>query len=526
MRPRHAFLVLLVSGGLALAVRADAQHADPDARAHAQDLTFARHPDTTMPTATIDSALQFGTRILQRCDATPVPDQDVACGVTMRRSGAVGTFGATGDGLDIITTDAEMNTVIADGAARIKVVTSISACGGQINPSIIGCGYVGASGIVSESGLGVNLTGEELDHEFGHNQGLGHRGDPGQPAAVGNPILQNPLGGRDEVNILECASFHASGVDIGPNDPVNFAPNITCPTNRTVQCSATGGTPAGNSQLSSFFTGASAEDGCEPTPTITNNAPGLFPVNVTTPVTFTATDAGSLTDTCGATVRVIDTTQPAINCPANVTVECTGNLGVPASDSQLAAFFAGVSASDICDASPAIANNAPLFFGLGPTVVQFTATDDNGNQRTCTGTVTVQDTQAPTIAFTLNPTSLWPPNHRLVPIGATVTVGDVCNPGAGFVLTSITSSQPDNGQGDGNTVADIQGAAYGTPDLRFLLRAERSPLFGTRIYTVVYTASDGSGNSTPATHTVIVPQNRGHHATPATSVIPRRRSRP
>jgi hypothetical protein len=511
MSARQAFLVLLVSGGLAFAGRADAQHVDPDSRAHAQDLTFALHPDSTFPTATADSALVFGTRLLQRCDdPTPAPDQDVACGVTMRRSGAIGSFGATGDGLDVITTQAEMDTVIANPAARIKVVTSISACGGQINPSIIGCGYVGAVGIVSESGLGINLTGEELDHEFGHNQGLGHRGDPGQPPAVGNPILENPLGGRNEVNILECAAYHSGGVDIGANTPVNFPPNITCPSNRTVQCSATGGTPAGDPQLSSFFSGATAEDGCEPAPTITHNAPSLFPVSVTTPVTFTATDPGSLTDTCSATVRVVDTTQPDIKCPANVTVECTGNLGVPANDPQLAPFFAGVSASDVCDATPTITNNAPGFFGLGATTVQFRAVDDSGNQRTCTATVTVQDTHAPTISLALDPTTLWPPNHRLVPITAAVTVTDTCDPGAGFVLTSITSNQPDNDEGDGDTPNDVQGAAYGTADTSFLLRAERSPLLGSRIYTVVYTASDSSSNGTLATAIVVVPRNQGH----------------
>jgi len=511
MKPLRAVLVALAGLSLLLPTRAQAQHVDPDARAHAQDLTFALHPDSAIPTATVDSALQTGTRLLQRCDATPAADQDVACGVTLRRSGGIGTFGTTGDGLDVITTDAEMNTVIADGAARVKIVTSISACGGQINPSIIGCGFVGASGIVSESGLGVTLMGEELTHEFGHNQGLGHRGDPGQPPKVGNPLMQNPLGGRNEVNIAECAAYHASGVDIGPNDPVNFPPNITCPLGRTVECSATGGTPSGDSQLASFFSGVSAEDGCEPTPAITNTAPGLFPVNVTTPVTFTATDAGNLTGSCNANVRVIDTTRPTINCPTDVTVECTGNLGVPANDAQLAAFFAGVSAADVCDSSVALANSAPSFFGLGPTVVQFTATDDSGNQRSCSATVTVKDTTKPTIALTLDPTVLWPPNHTLATINAAVVVSDTCNPNPSFVLTSITSSQPDNGLGDGNTANDIQGAAYGTADLSFLLRAERSPHGAPRIYSVVYTVSDGSGNSAQAVGMVIVPQDQSGH---------------
>jgi hypothetical protein len=509
MRPRTA-VTLLLAAGLGAALGAQAQHVDPDPRAHAQDLTFSLHPDSTISAATIDSALVFGSRLLQRCDATPAPDQDVACGITLRRSGGIGTFGAAGDGLDVITTDAEMTTVIGDSSARIKVVTSISACGGSINPSIIGCGFVGGVGIVSESGLGVNLTGEELTHEFGHNQGLGHRGDPGQPPAIGNPFMQNPLGGRNEVNLMECAAYHAGGVDVGPNDPVNFPPNISCPGNRTVECSASGGTPSGDPQLASFFAGVSAEDGCEPAPPIANNAPALFPVGATTPVTFTATDAGSLSDSCSATVRVQDTTDPVIHCPGNVVVECTGNLGVPAGDPQLAGFFAGVSASDVCDPSPTITNNAPAFFGLGTTVVQFRATDDSGNPRTCTANVVVQDTLPPSIAFTLDPTRLWPPNHRLVPIGAAVTVADVCNPNPPFVLASITSNEPDDGLGDGDTVNDIQGAAFGTPDLAFLLRAERSGKGNGRIYTVVYTVTDGSSNTVSATQAVVVPKSQGH----------------
>jgi hypothetical protein len=511
MKPLRALLPLVASVGLVLPTTVHAQHVDPDANAHRQDLTFALHPDSTISTATVDSALQFGTRLLQRCDRIVVADQDVACGVTLQRSGAIGTFGSTGDGLDVITTDAEMNTAIGDGAARIKVVTSISACGGVINASIIGCGFVGASGIVSESGLGVNLTGEELTHEFGHNQGLGHRGDPGEPAAVGNPLMQNPLGNRDEVNIAECAAYHSGGADIGPNIPVNFAPNITCPSNRTVECSAAGGTPSGDSQLATFFSGVSAEDGCEPAPTLTDNAPALFPVNLTTPVTFTATDAGSLTDTCSANVRVVDTTRPLITCPSDVTVECTGNLGVPANDAQLAAFFSGASATDVCDPIVAITDNAPAFFGLGPTVVQFTAMDDTGNQRSCSATVTVQDTQQPTIGFTLDPTVLWPPNHALATINATVTVSDVCNPNPTFVLTSITSNEPDDGLGDGNTVGDIQEAAYGTADVTFLLRSERSGPGDGRIYTVVYTTSDGSGNSAQAVGVVIVTHDQSGH---------------
>src|SRR5258705_440013 len=81
----------------------------------------------------------------------PAADQDVACGVTLRRAGAIGTFGVTGDGNDVITTGAEMTAVLGIGGGLVKVVTSISACGGMINNSFIGCARPGS--IVSESGL-------------------------------------------------------------------------------------------------------------------------------------------------------------------------------------------------------------------------------------------------------------------------------------------------------------------------------------------------------------------------------------
>ena len=46
-------IVLLSAVALSVPAAAYAQHVDPDTRAHAQDLTFAVHPDTTITTATI-----------------------------------------------------------------------------------------------------------------------------------------------------------------------------------------------------------------------------------------------------------------------------------------------------------------------------------------------------------------------------------------------------------------------------------------------------------------------------------------
>lgn len=120
--------------------------------------------------------------------------------------------------------------------------------------------------------------------------------------------------------------------------------------------------------------------------------------------------------------------------------------------------------------------------------------------------VIVDDTP-PTIDVELDPDSLWPPNHKMVPIEADVTVDDNC-PGVQFALTSVTSDEPDNGAGDGNTVNDIQDATIGTPDAAFSLRSERAGGGDGRIYTVSYTATDGSENETEDSATVTVAHNK------------------
>ena len=49
---------------------------------------------------------------------------------------------------------------------------------------------------------------------------------------------------------------------------------------------------------------------------------------------------------------------------------------------------------------------------------------------------------------------------------------------------------------------------FGTPDVQFKLRAERAGGGDGRVYTIVYTASDGSGNTAVAVATVTVPHHQ------------------
>jgi hypothetical protein len=69
------------------------------------------------------------------------------------------------------------------------------------------------------------------------------------------------------------------------------------------------------------------------------------------------------------------------------------------------------------------------------------------------------------------------------------------------VITSITSNEPDSGQGD------IQ-ANIGTSDTSFSLRAERSGNGTGRIYTITYTATDKAGNKMVTSVTVKVPHDQ------------------
>ena len=110
-------------------------------------------------------------------------------------------------------------------------------------------------------------------------------------------------------------------------------------------------------------------------------------------------------------------------------------------------------------------------------------------------TVTIADTTPPELEVACSPVILWPPNHEMVDIVATVVAEDLCGAVTGIELVSITSSDPDDGTGDGHTTGDVEGAEYGTEDTAFRLRAERSGNAGYRLYTITYRATDDAENS-------------------------------
>jgi hypothetical protein len=109
----------------------------------------------------------------------------------------------------------------------------------------------------------------------------------------------------------------------------------------------------------------------------------------------------------------------------------------------------------------------------------------------------VCDEIAPTLAVSVTPNILWPPNHKMVTVHATVTAADNFDPNPTITLLSVTSSDPDG------IPSDIQIV----DDFTIRLRAENSGHHKNRVYTLTYQVQDACGNVTTQSATVKVPKD-------------------
>jgi hypothetical protein len=90
----------------------------------------------------------------------------------------------------------------------------------------------------------------------------------------------------------------------------------------------------------------------------------------------------------------------------------------------------------------------------------------------------------------------------MVDVTVDYTVADNC--GTPSCALSVVSSEPDNGQGDGNTTGDIEVV----DDHHLRLRAERSGNGPGRTYTITATCGDSGGGSSSTQTAVVVPHNK------------------
>ncbi len=194
-----------------------------------------------------------------------------------------------------------------------------------------------------------------------------------------------------------------------------------------------------------------------------------------------------------------DITAPVLSLPGDLVVEATSPAGATVTYTA--------SATDDVDGSVAVTLNpaSGSTFPLGTTTVNASATDAAGNAAYGSFTVTVRDTTAPVItSLSVSSAVLWPPNHKMVSVSVSGAATEAVSEVTGSIL-SVTSNEPDNGLGDGDTAGDIVITSPGTVSLR----AERSGKGNGRIYTILFEASDASGNTSTKTVTVTVPKSQG-----------------
>jgi hypothetical protein len=124
--------------------------------------------------------------------------------------------------------------------------------------------------------------------------------------------------------------------------------------------------------------------------------------------------------------------------------------------------------------------------------------DQAGNQADALSFGPVKiDKTPPSCSAAASPNSIWPPNHKAVPVSVTVTVSDSLSGPAGFVLQAAVAS----GQ-----ASDMSGFVVGQASTSGQMAAIKDEL-----YTLTYLASDKAGNTSSCSVTVAVPNDQGTH---------------
>lgn len=188
------------------------------------------------------------------------------------------------------------------------------------------------------------------------------------------------------------------------------APAFECPvniivSNTTGQCGA----------IVNFTEPPTASDNCGGPMNISYNpaSGSFFPIGTTT-VTVTATDAAGNSSNCTFTVKVEDNIYPAITCPANIlhtiSTGCSKSISVPnptgMSDNCAVSKLTWSMTGATTGSSPNNGTNyvSTKTFNAGVTTITYTIFDAAGNQTSCSFTITIKETKAPTITCPANKT--------------------------------------------------------------------------------------------------------------------------
>jgi predicted extracellular nuclease len=156
----------------------------------------------------------------------------------------------------------------------------------------------------------------------------------------------------------------------------------------------------------------------------------------------------------------------------------------------------GATANDDRGPLPVIVSGSVDVNVPGTYTLEYTASNVYATT-TISRTVIVRDSIAPAISgFRVSPDRFWPPSHQLFDVAASYTATDAS--GTVACALSVTSNEPQDSTGDGNTAVDW---IIVSPTL-VRLRAEQAGTGTGRVYTVTVTCSDPSGNAATQSATV------------------------
>jgi len=297
----------------------------------------------------------------------------------------------------------------------------------------------------------------------------------------------NSLAPSDTIPPITTASISPSSNAAGWNDT-----NVTVTLNSTDNES--GG--AGVKQITYNATGAQSIGSA-----VVNGASASFTIRTegVTTITFFGTDNAGNVESAKILTIQLDKTPPTVTSvrtpPANANGWNNTNVTV---SFQCADNLSGLAAGS--PPAPTILSTE----GANQSVTG-TCTDVAGNSVSSTVSGINIDKTPPTVACSASPNILWPPNNKLVPVSVSVNATDALSGSAGFTLVSVTSNEPDSGQGD------IQGFLTGTVSTSGQLRAQRLGSGTGRVYTFTYSGADRAGNTASCTTTVSVPHDQGQN---------------
>lgn len=299
--------------------------------------------------------------------------------------------------------------------------------------------------------------------------------------------------GTTQVTVSSASTGQSCTFNVTVKDNTPPVPN--CPTDYSVNADP------GQCYATVNFT-MSATDNCELTSTNLGFDGPLSVGSHTFSRTFT--DVSGNSASCSFTITVVDNQPPVITCQSDKTVNADAGKCYASAASVNLVY---PTATDNCGSTTikGVRSDGKLLtdnYPTGATVITWTATDTHSNTASCTQTITVKDNQAPTITgISATPSVLWPPNHTMRDVTISYTSADNC--GIANCSLSVSSNEPIDGTGDGDTSPDwiiVDGN-------HLKLRAERSAQGNGRIYTITITCTDVNGNSTSQTVNVVVSHN-------------------